>query len=198
MERCFQLSMFCVYIFPAKVLHWFVVAREDFSLEGFGFSMFLSCSYLANIGGSVNIQKKKNQGSRIKVTLNQTLSENELIRSASLTPAAVLLLDLVKSTRRGCIRIGAGLLPSSGTLSQNRGSCYQMVKQTHWPAAHNSNPLSTLLSACLSLVDQLSNLWRVQTKGERKDGRRGGKRMWLGEKVHGVCLILIIETIHPR
>lgn len=73
MERCFQSSMFCVYILPAKVLHWSLVAREDFSLEDFGFSMFLGCSYLANIGVSVNIQKKKNQGSRIKVTLNQTL-----------------------------------------------------------------------------------------------------------------------------
>lgn len=59
-----------------------------------------------------------------------------------------------------------------------------MVKQTHRPAAHNSNPLSTQLSACLSLVDQLSNLWRVQTKGDMKDGRRKNeKEKQLSEKV---------------
>lgn len=103
--------------------------------------------------------------------------ENELIRSASLRPAAFLHLGSVKSTVHVhvCIHIGAGLLPSTGTPSQNRGSCYQMVKQTHRPTAHNSNPLSTLLSTCLSLVHYLSRLWRMQRRGERKE-REGKKR----------------------
>lgn len=47
-----------------------------------------------------------------------------------------------------------------------------MVKQTHRPTAHNSNPLSTLLSTCLSLVDYLYRHW---CRGEVK-GRKGRRR----------------------
>lgn len=61
-----------------------------------------------------------------------------------------------------CTHIRTGLFPSSGTPSQKRGSCYQMVKQTHRPTAHNSNPLSTLLSTCLSLVHHLSLRQHIQ------------------------------------
>lgn len=165
MERCFQLPMFYVYIFPAKVLHWIIVAREDFSAENFTFFMFLSCSWQWS---KCHLEKKKNHRSRFEVTLNQ-MFKWKWAHQKCIILAAVLFPDPVKSTLYACLRIGTGLLPSSDTPSQNRGSCYQMVKQTHRPAAHNSNPLSTQLSACLSLVDQLSNLWRVQTKGDMKD-----------------------------
>lgn len=68
-----------------------------------------------------------------------------------------------------CTHIRAGLLPSSGTPSHKRGSCYQMVKQTHRPTAHNSNPLSTLLSTCLSLIHHLSPLQPMQEGLEEKN-----------------------------
>lgn len=58
-----------------------------------------------------------------------------------------------------------------------RGSRYQMVKQTHRPTAHNSNPLSSLLSTCLSLVRCLSHLRCTQRGGERKEGGRNIMRI---------------------
>lgn len=71
-----------------------------------------------------------------------------------------------------CINIGTGLFPSAGTPSQERGSCYQMVKQTYHPTAHNSNPLSTLLSTCLLLFYYLHSLCLMRRKETRRAGGR--------------------------
>lgn len=50
-----------------------------------------------------------------------------------------------------------------------------MVKQTHHPTAHNSNPLSALLSTCLSLGRSVSSQTRLMS----------------------VCCILVTAAIHP-
>lgn len=112
-----------------------------------------------------------------------SIFENKLIRSGSLRPTAVLQLDPVKSTVYACVHFRTGLLPSTGTPSQNRGSCYQMVKQTHHPTAHNSNPLSTILSSCLSLVPIFGACER-EGRG-RKGGPKNGDIMRIGKKFLG-------------
>lgn len=197
MERCFQLSMFCVYIFPAKVLHWFVVAREDFSLEDFGSSMFLSCSYLANTGVSVNIQKK-NQGSRIKVTLNQTLkwkwAHQKCITHAGCCPFAWPCQINVDA-----FVLGLDFFPPQTLYHKTEGVA------TRWLNKHiDQLPITQIhLAPCCQHVSHLlisSPIFgECRLRGRGRTGGRGErKRMWLGEKVHGVCLILIIETIHPQ
>lgn len=60
-------------------------------------------------------------------------------------------------------------------LHHKRGSCYHMVKQTHRPTAHNSNPLSTLLSTCLLLIYYLHSLCLMWRKGGRRAGGRKNK-----------------------
>ena len=67
--------------------------------------------------------------------------------------------------------LGLDSFPPQTLHHKKRGSCYQMVKQTHRPTAHNSNPLSTLLSTCLSLVPYLYSLWPMQRKEKEEVGR---------------------------
>lgn len=89
-----------------------------------------------------------------------------------------------------CTHIRTGLFPSSGTPSQKRGSCYQMVKQTHRPTAHNSNPLSTLLSTCLSLVHHLSLRQHIQ-EGLEEWGKKKKKEeeiMRISKKIPRGCV----------
>lgn len=109
-------------------------------------------------------------------------SSGGLIRRASLCSPLAWPCQINSTCE--CMRpyIGTGLLPSTGTPSQNRGSCYQMVKQTHRPTAHNSNPLSTLLSTCLSLVHYLSCLWCVQRRGESKGKKSNAEIMRISKK----------------
>lgn len=65
-----------------------------------------------------------------------------------------------------------------------------MVKQTHRPTAHNSNPLSTLLSTCLSLVHHLSLRQHIQ-EGLEEWGKKKKKEeeiMRISKKIPRGCV----------